>query len=214
MNTWIDNLLALLIGGVVTLILVSQQRTAQDLSVDSTLSYMSKSQTLDMATWMTEDLNNLGSGVTGVLDVLEIPTYNSDSLTTRFAFQRRYSRTEAAQAGTPADTVNPKRFVYDLSQVSSVTVKGQTVKLYALKRCATASSGCSSSDPVVSSARMSDFRIETLDRTGARTSLPDSARLIRVRLATVLPMAESRNATYIPQTYWGTTLPVMQPDNR
>lgn len=214
MNTWIDNLLALLIGSVVVLILVSQQRTAQNLSVDSTLSYMSKSQTLDMATWMTEDLTNLGSGVSGVLDVLEVPTYNTDSLTTRFAFQRRFSRDEAAQAGTPADTVSPKRFVYDLSLASTVTVQGRSIKLYNLKRCAAASGGCGSADPFVSSARLSDFRIEVLDRDGALTVLADSVRLLRVRVATVLPMAETRNDTYLPQTYWGTTLQVLQPDNR
>lgn len=214
MNTWIDNLLALLVGGVVVLILVAQQRTAQDLSVDSSVSYMSKSQTLDMASWVTEDLTNIGSGVVGVTDVVELPTSNTDSLTTRFAFRRRLSGAEAAQSGTASDTLNPKRFVYDLSLASTVTLSGRSVKLYRLRRCVAASGGCASTDPDASPSRLSDFRITLLDRTGAVATDPDSVRLLRIRLASVLPLAETRQDTYVPQTYWGTTLPVTQPDNR
>ena len=214
MNTWIDNLLALLVGGVVVLILVAQQRTAQNLSVDSSVSYMSKSQTLDMASWITEDLTNIGSGVVGVTDVAELPTNNADSLTTRFAFRRRLSSTEATQSGSASDTLNPKRFVYEVSLSSTVTLSGRSVKLYRLKRCVAASGGCAAGDADASPSRLSDFRITLLDRLGAVATDADSVRLLRIRLASVVPLAETRSDTYIPQTYWGTTLPVLQPDNR
>lgn len=187
-----DHLVAILVGGVIILLLFNVQQRTQQASVERTMMYMAKMNTLDLASFIERDLMNAGFNTppveTGVL------YHNTtDGLTDSLIFWG-----VGAGAGRA-------RIAYGVSAVDSATIEGETVPLYQLRRYERR--GAAFVRVGGSASTLTDFEITLLTSGNIPTDI-STARKMKVRLSNaVLPGFEDDNhlAGY-RRLFWGITL--------
>lgn len=189
-----DNITAMIIAGSVLVIMLAMQQQAQRVAVERTLNYVGTRQSIDLGRWVQEDLANIGAGVAGNQQALDVPRVNAEGLTREFTFQRKLT----------ADAAAPVQVRYTLELVDSVDVRRsggtETVRLYQLRRVA---DGHTDGE---SAPRLTDFKIELLDSRGDEAASAQAARYVRVQFASISHVF--RDDDYIHEYHWATTVPL------
>ena len=186
MQLILDNIAATIIFSAVALAFATQQLYSSRSSIETTVSYMAKKQTLEVAGVLEQELKMIGEGTLEDIDLIET---NADGQTTRFIFWRN-------------DGTADLRIEYRLVPTDTVEINGATVPRYRMDRYVNdVKSGGSSST-------LRDFRIEALDESG-NVVPASSAVLIRASILDTYPIGELDDM-HLGQTYWGMTL---RPEN-
>jgi hypothetical protein len=183
----LDNLSAVMIFSAVAIALAVTQLNSTQASVESTIGYMSKKQTLELGAVMEQELKLIGEGTFG--KNIDSAVKNADGQTTSFVFWRNDGSTDI-------------KVEYKLVQTETVKIKGEDVKLYRMDRyengILTGGSG----------PTLRDFVVEPLDASGSVVS-PASAVLVRARIRNTYPLGNSDDM-YLGSSLWGITL---RPEN-
>jgi hypothetical protein len=191
MTILLDNITATIVAMSVLVTVLVMQHRAQDAGVQRSVTYQAKKQTLELGSWLQDDLANVGAGVSfGAISVVD-RNENADGLTTSFEFRRKLEEDDAS-------AVNIR---YALVETEAISVGGEEVQLYQLERRVDGTVVGKSPDTIT------DFSIEMLDAGGQYTDAPSDARQLRVQLSSALPFSDQK-LTYLRETHWGTTLPV------
>lgn len=186
MQLILDNIAATIIFSAVALAFATQQLYSSRSSVETTVSYMAKKQTLELAAMLEEELKMLGEGTINDIELIET---NADGQTTRFIFWRN-------------DGSDDLRIEYRLVPTDTVEINQVTVPRYRMDRYVNnARSGGSSST-------LRDFKIEALDASGTVVAA-ENAILIRASILDTYPIGDLDDML-LGQTYWGMTL---RPEN-
>lgn len=186
MQLILDNLAATIIFTAVALAVATTQLYSSRSSVESTVSYMAKKQTLDLASVLEQELKMIGEGTANDIDLIQT---NADGQTTRFVFWRN-------------DGVNDLKIEYRLVATDTVEINDTDVPRYRMDRYV------NDIQDGGSSPTLRDFRIEALDEAGNVVGAA-SAVLVRASILDTYPIGELDDM-YLGQTYWGITL---RPEN-
>jgi hypothetical protein len=195
----LDRIVAMLITATIIIMGLTVQTRAQKASADSTMLYMAKTQTLQLADMIEHDLGNVGYGTTPDEDA--ITTYSkqpgSENLDTfEFWGIRRDSSAGAAQQ---------VKVRYTLTFADSVTTNDGPLALYQLTRSEQRSGSwveVGSSTPSLES-----FSIDLLNETNTVVTDIDDARRVRVSMVNgIMPQIvesinERMNGNYRPTFY-------------
>lgn len=202
----LDNLGAIIVGSAVFLMLLVTQLRATEMSVEQSTAYMMKNQASSLATWVEEDILQIGENIDKEVEApYENPT-QVDGLTTEFIFYRDSVNTDVS----PPDTIRISTR-YTLEQVGTRTMESDTVTVYKINRHI--KWGTSSWTAQGQSAPLiSVFRVDMLDAdanvvanpVAALAADPLAVRNTRVRFAMVAPYDLER--TTLQQVYYGSTL--------
>lgn len=191
MNVLLDNLTATIVAMSVLAMLVAMQYRAQEASVERTIAYSAKKQTIEFGKWIQDDIANVGAGVSfGTVSVQELTT-NSSGNTNLFRFRRKMN----------ASDTDPVDVTYQLVESDTINVDGSVVYLYELRRRVDGTLE-GTSPPTVTR-----FRIEMLNENGSLTAAPSEARQVRIRFSTAMPFSEDRHS-FLREAHWGTTVPI------
>lgn len=191
MNVLLDNLTATIVAMSVLTMLAAVQYRAQEASVERTIAYSAKKQTIEFGKWLRDDIANVGAGVSfGAVSVEELTTNNAGN-TSLFRFRRKINAADAS----------PANVTYQLVEKDTITVEGSAVYLYELQRRVDGALN-GASPPTVTR-----FRIEMLDGNGTPTPVPSEARHVRVQFSTAMPFSEDRDP-FLQEAHWGTTVPI------
>ncbi len=182
----LDNIAAVLIFGSVALVVLSTQISSTQTTVETTISYASKNQTLALGATLEEELKLIGQGTT---DKIEQITQNGDGQTTKFVFWRN-------------NGIQDLQIEYRLVATDTILVAGDEVPRYRMDRYENSvySGG--------SVPTLRDFVIETLDSSGNAVAF-GSAVLVRARIRDTYPMGNPDDM-HIGSSFWGMTL---RPEN-
>lgn len=193
-----DHLVAILVGGAIILLLFNVQQRTQKVSVERTMMYMAKVNTLDLASFIERDLMNAGFN-TPPIETGVLYHNTTDGLTDSLIFWG---------IGSGGGRT---RIAYGVSTVDSATIAGETVPLYELRRYER--QGANFVRMGSSAQTLTDFEIILLTSGNIPTDI-STARKLKVRLANaVLPGFESdTHLTGYRRLFWGITLspPAMQ----
>ncbi|NQV71606.1 hypothetical protein HQ496_00685 [bacterium] len=184
MQVILDHLSAVIISSAVLLLILSTQFNAQRATTEQTIASIAKKSTLEMVDYLEDELLLIGDGTE---DTIQSASTNSDGMTTAFSFWRQ------------DDSGTDMLVSYTLTEQDSVQFKDDWVQLYQFNRSenGVASGGGSST--------LSHFEITMLTETGAVTTTPANARLLRLRAVTVYPYGDPDDS-YLHRTFWGITL--------
>ncbi len=195
----IDRIVAMIIAAMVLLMGVTTQQRARRNSVESTMLYIGKKQTLELADMLERDLTNVGYQTTPGQDAI---TYyssddNDDMLDTlQFWGLRRDSVDGAAQQ---------VEIRYRLVEADTVEIGGTVVQLYQLKRFEHVGGvwqARGSSQPTITRLYVD------LKNENNNPAPPDQATRIQVRLENaVMPKLDlGRRLHGLRSLHWSTTL--------
>jgi hypothetical protein len=182
----IDNVSALLVFASVAFVITMTQFRAQQATVEQTIAYMSKKQTLEFADMLEQELKLVGAGRDEGEDMIESIVPDAYGNTGSFTFWR-------------AEPLGPDlEIVYTLAVADSVQVEGDWVRRFQLTRTenGTAAGG--------SPATLRSFNLQLLDSGGGAASVAD-AELIRVSFINMYPVGNPDDMA-IRQTHWGITV--------
>ena len=187
-----DNAVALIVAGVGLVLMLNLQQQSQRSSLEQSLLLHTKTQTLDAADWITRDLTNAGHGTAPTqpgITAYTDQTIDSARVTTLMEF---YSRAADGSAAL---------IRYELAQVDSTTLQGETVPVFRLDRY---ENGVLAGQ---SAPALTGFTIDLLTENNTPTDRT-SARRVRLRLRqAVAPSTATRPLRPAQQeVYWGVTL--------
>lgn len=197
-----DNLIATVISMTVLLILASIQTEATQVNTARTSRNAVKAQAHQLATWMEEDLADMGKNMQVGEAAFENPQDSTQWHTVRFTFKH-----DSLLAGGGTVRVKTR---YDLEKTGTRTVDGNTETLYEVQR-----SRKVGSDPWKSkgqsTANLEYFEVNLLDKDGSPVTNPkanrDEVESIRVRFSVIAPFQNDetllrrvRRSTVVP--YW------------
>jgi hypothetical protein len=193
-----DKLTATIVAGFLFVMIVTLQLRVQSNSVEETLFYQSKKNTLSFAETLERDLANAGYRTTPGQDVITAFTnvqYDSTDVTTLFQFwgiAANGSRAEIRYVTTPTD---------------SIAVAAGRVPAFRVDRFENTGGGWTNAGG--SASTFVAFEIDTLDENGFETSLAETRRL-RIKLSNAVAantMAGEGNGNRVAhQLRWGITL--------
>lgn len=183
----LDRIVAMLITATLILMGLTVQNRAQKAATDSTMLYMAKTQTLELADMIEHDLANVGYGTTPDQDAITTPSKQPGSTnldTFEFWGIRRDSPT-----GTPQQI----KVRYTLTFSDSVSTAQGRIALYQLTRSERRSGVWE--EVGRSAASLESFAITLLNESNTIATNIDDARRIRVSLVNrVMPkIVESIN---------------------
>ncbi len=202
----LDNLGAIIVGAAVFLILLVTQLRATEMSVEQSTAYMMKNQASSMATWVEEDILQIGENIDKEVEApYENPT-QVDGMTTEFIFYRDSVNTEVS----PPDTIRIATR-YTLEQVGTRSTDSDTIAVYRINRHIKWGTGSWYAEGQ-SAPLISVFRVDMLDADANAVADPVAAlagdplavRNTRIRFAMVPPYDLDR--TTLQQVYYGSTL--------
>jgi len=182
MQVLLDNIGALLVFSAVALAVITTQFRSSQANVESTVGYMSKKQTLELASVLEQEIKLIGQGTT---DKITGTTKNGAGQTTSFKFWRN-------------DGLSDLEIEYRLSETDIVQMKGVDVQRYRMDRLV---------NGVVMGASPStlrDFVIEPLDANGNVVAV-GSAVLVRARVRNVFPIGDPDDM-HLGHSLWGITI--------
>ena len=231
MNLIFDNLIALIVSGVVIMTLSTSQIRSQHAAHEQVVSHSVKAKTLVFGNWVERDILGLGANFGDNLYRFESPTIDAAGNTQEWVF---YS--DSIKADGDIIRIH-KRYRLDSTRAVTFNETGQTFQLYEVKRdtavtdvvdgVAVAPTAADWGNDIGSLGTLSFFRIEMLDRLGevpyvAGTEavdvdgnpIPGTADIdveavdyIRVRFG-VVPEYVLRPDNFIREMYWVRTLKV------
>ena len=182
----LDNISAILIFSVVALAVAATQFRSTQNTVESTVSYMSKKQTLELGATLEQELKLIGQGTT---DKIDEAIKNPDGQTTSFVFWRN-------------NGIVDLKVEFRLVETDIIQVGGTDVQRYRMDRF---------ENDVYrggSAPTLRDFIIEPLDASGNIVA-PANAVLVRARIRDTYPVGDPDDM-YIGHSVWGLTL---RPEN-
>lgn len=197
-----DNLTAVMIFGVVLLILVAVQSRSIEMSSELLSMYSGKVASLDLATLLEDDMDNLGSGMAPDTTLFAAPVQDG-ILTRQFIFNQAME-----QVSSPGDMMDVQRRyrIVDGSVVTIDTTSKQTYQVIREERIDSTGTYSPWAETWKSDQSLTYFNITMKDRNYADTAFPDSARYVRVAF-TVLPGYQQHNQ-YVRELNWNTTINV------
>lgn len=119
MQFLLDHIASILVSGAVLLLVISTSLNAQRASIEETVAYAAKVQTLSMADFLEDDLLLIGDGTDETIQEID---ENSDDQTILFSFWRQ------DESGTDM------LVSYTLTEQDSVKIGDDWVQLYQLNR--------------------------------------------------------------------------------
>lgn len=200
----LDNLGAMIVATSVFLVLLSLQARTSQMSIEQTSTYVVKRQAADMATWMEEDLLQLGRNIDPLIEVPFENPVDSGVVTTDFTFYRDSIATDGSVIRITTR--------YDVKRVGTRVLGGDSVDVYRLDRWVQEGTSTAWVQEGGSGSLLSSFEIDMLNRDAMPVSdpklvasvVPDSVRNTRVRFSMVTPF-DTRRST-VRQIYYGSTL--------
>lgn len=216
MQILLDNLIAVLVAGVVTLVLLTTQTRSQHAVIEQTASHSVKAKTLVFGNWVEHDILNLGANFGRNLYRFSDPELDASGNTRRWMF---YSDSTRAN-GTRLRVYTR----YRLETTRTVTFQdNQTFQLYEVNRDRALVNYVGDTVAMPTEAQwtrnlwsigtLSFFHIEMLGPTGVRPTEADGSTAlddvdyIRVRFG-VVPEYVLHPDNYIRELYWVRTLKV------
>lgn len=184
MQFLLDHIASILVSSAVLLLVIATNLGAQRAAVEETVAYAAKTQTLNLADFLEDDLLLIGDGTT---DTIEDVTTNDDDQTTEFSFWRE-------------NEMGVDMLVsYTLTETETVEIDGDSIQLYRLDRTenGVAAGGGSST--------LAQFQITMLNAAGNPTAGIAAARLLRVRAVNVYPFGDADDMNLF-RSYWGITV--------
>ena len=231
MNLIFDNLIALIVSGVVLMTLSTSQIRSQHAAHEQVVSHSVKAKTLVFGNWVERDILGLGANFGNNLYRFESPTIDAAGNTQEWVF---YS--DSLKDNGDVIRIH-KRYRLDSTRAVTFEETGQTFQLYEVRRdtavtavvdgVAEAPTAADWGNDLGSLGTLSFFRIEMLDRLGqvpyvAGTEetdidgnpIPGTADVdveavdyVRVRFG-VVPEYVLRPDNFIREMYWVRTLKV------
>ena len=188
-----DHLVAVLVGSVILLLLFNVQQRAQQASVERTMLYMTKSNTLDLGSYLKRDLMNAGFDTPPVETGILTHNTNADGLTDTLVFW-----------GVGASGART-RIAYGVSAVDTALINGQERPLFEVRRYERR--GATFVRNGGSTPTLTQFKVDLLTSGNTPTDI-STARRLRLRLTNaVLPDFESEaHLQGYRQLHWGVTL--------
>ena len=231
MNLLFDNLISLIVSGVVIMTLSTSQIRSQHAAHEQVVSHSVKAKTLVFGNWVERDIIGLGANFGDNLYRFESPVLDAAGNTSEWTFYSDSVKTDGSVIRIH------KRYRLDSTRAVTFEESGQTFQLYEVQRDTawTAVVGGVAAAPVASDwgndigslGTLSFFRVEMLDRTGEvpcvddDTILDDEGRsvgcngdvdveavdYVRVRFG-VVPEHVLRPDNYIREMYWVRTIKI------
>ena len=197
-----DNLIAVMIFGVVLLILVAVQSRSVEMNSELLSMYSGKVASLDLATLLEDDMDNLGRGLDTSAVIMFTPTQDGSN-TREFVFNQALE-----QVSSPGSFMDVQRR-YRLVNGPLVTVDTATVQTYQLIRDERIdSTGVFTpwGETWASGQSLTYFNITMKDANFVDTNDASIARYVRVAF-TVVPAYQQHNQ-YLREMNWNTTINV------
>ena len=201
MLSFIDQISAMLIVGVVAVVYVATSAAVQRLSVEQTFNYQMKTETLSFGEVLEKDVLKMGAGTLNGEDLISMSTYTT--------LMRGLSGTTFNMTMTDSlsfwiyddSTAADVRIDYVLTPVDTLVYPDSSMNtLYELIRYANGNYSGSSAPTLRS------FETELLDSDGNDVGLNvDDARLIRLAFINTSPYANNSNFN-LKDTIWSMTL--------
>ena len=188
-----DHLIAVLVGSVIILLLFNVQQRAQQSSVERTMLYMTKSNTLDLGSYLKRDLMNTGFDTPPVETGILKHNTNAGGLTDTLVFWG---------VGASGERT---RIAYGVSVVDTALIDGQEKPLFEMRRYERR--GAEFVRNGGSTPTLTQFKVDLLTSGNTPTDI-STARRLRLRLTNaVLPQFDSEEHLQgYRQLHWGVTL--------
>lgn len=187
-----DNLVALIIGGVIMVLMATMALRNVEPKAESYRYYNTRVQMNTLTETIRKDMTNLGAGTAPGEPMLFAPQSTPGGITTEFRFRTGVGDELGAA---------PINVAYELAEVAGGCRSGEgaVVACYRFRRalCDDAYTTCDAGGEGPSSVTM--FAVDLLNAEGVPTNDPDAARGVRVRLAAVSP---DGGAALVPQVRW------------
>ncbi len=192
-----DHIIALLIVGIIVLLLFNVQQRAQQSSIERTMMYNAKQQTLDLASFLERDLSNAGYQTPPIEDAILAHNINGDGITDTLQFWG---------VGASGDRA---RIAYSVSVVDTFKTKFRQAELvlplYELRRYERR--GANFVRVGGSAPTLTGFRVDLLDNGNNPADL-ETVQQFKVRFSNaVLP--DFNSDQYLKgyrQLHWGITV--------
>ncbi|GIV62627.1 MAG: hypothetical protein KatS3mg044_1493 [Rhodothermaceae bacterium] len=206
MHLIFDHLSAAIVGATVMLMLLSLQLRLTSMNVEQVSTYMVKNQASSLATWLEEDLLQLGENIDKTKEIPFTNPVDSAGMTVSFTF----SRDSIDISVVPPDTFKIDTRL-ELKQTGSHVSKGDTLNVFRLVR-STRINGGAWTESGSSSPLLGFFKVDLLDANAqpladpvaAATANPDAVRNTRIKFFMVTPFETATSA--IRRVYYGSTL--------
>ena len=182
MQVLLDNIGAMLVYGAVALAVVATQFRSTQSNVETTVGYMSKKQTLELASFMEQELKLIGQGT---VDKITEATTNGDGQTTSFKF---WWNNGAADLEVE----------YRLETTDIIQIDGNDVQRYRMDRYV---NGAYSGG---SAPTLRDFVLQPLDANGNVVG-PLGAVMVRARVRDTYPIGDPDDM-HVGHSLWGMTI--------
>lgn len=189
----LDRIVAVVISTAVVLMGFTVQQRAQQTSVGSTMLYVGKKQTLELADLLERDLANVGFGTSPTETAITAYTKDANNLLQRLEF-----------LGSDA-AGNQIEVRYDVVFVDSVSIAGENIPLYELQRYERDTGAWVRNGG--SPSTLTQFSVDLLDENNIPAA-KENARRLRVRLENmVFPQVQVGDyMEAFRRVHWGITL--------
>lgn len=182
MQVLLDNIGALLVFSAVAFAVIATQFRSSQANVETTVGYMSKKQTLELASTLEQEIKLIGQGTT---DKITAANKNGAGQTTSFKFWRN-------------NGVADLEIEYRLETTDIVQLNGVDVQRYRMDRYVNGVI-LGSSPPT-----LRDFIVEPLDANG-NVVAPTGAVLVRARVRDMYPLGDPDDM-HLGHSIWGMTI--------
>ncbi len=188
-----DHLVAVIVGSVILLMLFNVSQRVQHSSVERTMLYMTKSNTLDLGSYLQRDLMNAGFDTSPVEHGILKHNTDAEGLTDTLVFW-----------GVGASGVRT-RIAYGASVVDTALIDGKESPLYQVRRYERRGSQFVRNGG--STPTLTQFKVDLLTSGNTPTDI-STARRLRLRLTNaVLPDFESdTHLKGYRRLHWGVTI--------
>ncbi len=200
-----DNIIAIMIAGVVVIILFSIQQRSTDFNIEQTSIYSAKNSSLDFADWLEDDLKLTGTNIDHADVMFTVPNYVGSN-TSQFLF-RQETRTY------PGPIITRIQTRYEVDSSSTIVLPDTTIQLYELVRHQRDSSTTTGAwSPWVETGAgpewLSYFRIDLINNQGQLVNTEPQTAFLQVAFTLAMPNLSSQ--AYIREFNWSTKINIRQ----
>ena len=195
-----DNIIAIMIAGVVILLLFSIQQRSTDFNIEQNALYSAKTFSLDFAEWIEADISLTGINQDHADPKFATPTYLGANTQSIILYRD-------SVVFAPADTFEVQTW-YDLDSSAVVTLPDTTIQLYELTRWERMELAGGGFSPWKETGKgpewISYFRINTLNAQGQTVVAEPQTAFLNVAFTLVLPNIGSK--AHINEFNWASTI--------
>ncbi|MFK7844562.1 MAG: hypothetical protein AB8G77_04615 [Rhodothermales bacterium] len=200
-----DNIIAIMIAGVVVIILFSIQQRSTDFNIEQTSIYSAKNSSLDFANWIEEDLKLVGTNIDHGDVMFIAPTYTGSN-TSQFLFLQE-------TRVYPGPIITRIQTRYDVDSSSTIVLPDTTIQLYELIRHQRDSSSTTGVwSPWVETGAgpqwLSYFRIDLMNNQGQLITTEPQTAFLEVAFTLAMPNLSSQ--AYIREFNWSSQINIRQ----